>query len=128
MRNKIYSRVMLFWVILGIIFTPLGTYNIANAALRSSPTWYDSNAVGVTPDWHYRVPIVTPSNTVVNGTVSVDVDFAALLNSLGVSGTFDTNSPRVVRPNGTISTIQEFNQTIYNNVTDSSTTNSKNWC
>lgn len=122
MRNKIYSRVMLFWVILGIIFTPLGTYNIANAALRSSPTWYDSNTVGVTPDWHYRVPIVTPSNTVVNGTVSVDVDFAALLSSLGVSGTFDANSPRVVRPNGTISTIQEFNQTIYNNVTDSSTT------
>lgn len=112
---------MLFWVMLGIIFTPLGIYNTANATLRSSPVWYDSNTVGVTPDWHYRVPIVTPSTTVVNGTVSVDVDFSALLTALGVSGTFDANSPRIVRPNGTIVTIQEFNQTIYGNVTDSST-------
>ena len=27
----------------------------ASADLRSSPTWYDQNAVGSAPDWHYRV-------------------------------------------------------------------------
>ena len=35
-----------------------------------------------------------------------------------MSGTFD-NSPRVVRPNGTIVNIQEFNQTIYGGATNS---------
>lgn len=119
MKQGIYNKLILFWVMLGIIFSPLGIYNTAHATLRSSPTWYDVNTVGVTPDWHYRVPIVTPSTTTVNSTVSVDVDFNALLTTLGVSGTFDANSPRIIRPNGTIVTIQEFNQTIYGGVTDS---------
>lgn len=119
MKNKIYSQIIMFWVVLGIIFSPLGIYNNANATLRSSPTWYDLNAVGIAPDWHYRVPITTPSTNSVNSTVSVDVDFNALLTTLGVSGTFDVNSPRVVRPNGTIVNIQEFNQTIYGGSTNS---------
>ena len=33
----------------------------ALADLRSAPTWYDSNAVTTTPDWHYRVPINVPA-------------------------------------------------------------------
>lgn len=122
MKNQIYQKIILFWVMCAIVFSPLGTYNIAQASLRTSPNWYDINTVGVAPDWHYRVAIVTPSNTSVNSTVSVDVDFASLLNSLGVSGTFDANSPRVVRPNGSIANVQEFNQTIYAGVTDSSST------
>ena len=66
----------------------------ANADLRSSPTWYDQNAVGATPDWHYRVPVNVPAGTTVNSTIKVDVDFNALLATMGVSGTFDVNSPR----------------------------------
>lgn len=122
MKNKFYSNLVLFWIILGIVFPPLTINNQAYAALRISPTWYDVNTVGLAPDWHYRVPINTPSNTAINSTVSVDIDFNALLSALGVSGTIDVNSPRIVRPNGVISTIQEFNRTIYNNATNSITT------
>lgn len=121
MKNRIYQKIIAFYVMLGIILSPLGVYNIAHASLRTSPTWYDLSALG-SNDWHYRVPIVTSSSTVINSTVSVDVDFSSLLNSLGVSGTFDVNSPRVIRPNGTIVTVQEFNQTIYGGATDSSNT------
>lgn len=118
MKYKTYSKIMLFWLILSIVFSPFGVYNIAYANLRASPIWYDSNGVGTGSDWHYRVPIVTGSTTVINSTVSVDVDFNALLNTLGVSGTFDVNSPRVIKANGTIINTQEFNQTIYAGTTD----------
>jgi hypothetical protein len=32
---------------------------VARADL-ASPSWYDQNAVGSAPDWHYRVPINLP--------------------------------------------------------------------
>lgn len=102
---------------LGTILSPFGVYNIAHASLRSSPIWYDLTTLGAN-DWHYRVPIVISSSTVINSTVSVDVDFNSLLSVLGVSRTFDVNSPRVIRLNGTIVTVQEFNQMIYNGATD----------
>lgn len=121
MKNKIYQKIITFYIMLGIILSPFGVDNIAYASLRSSPIWYDLTTLG-SNDWHYRVPIVTSSNTVINSTVSVDVDFNSLLSALGVSGTFDVNSPRVIRPNGTIVTVQEFNQTIYNGTTDNSNT------
>lgn len=68
--------------------------------------------------WTYRVPINIPAAPV-NSTVKIDVDFAALLTTLGASGTFDANSPRVVRSNDTtLSTRQEFNDTILAGATD----------
>lgn len=73
--------------------------------------WYD-------PAWHYRVPITVPAGASVNSTVKVDVDFNALLAQLGVSGTFDVNSPRVVRPNDTLATVQEFTDSVYGGATD----------
>src|SRR5882757_1598356 len=83
-----------------------------------SPSWYDQNAVSTAPDWHYRVPISIPSGAPVNSTIKVDVDFAALLGQLGVSATFDSNSPRVVRSTGVLSTYQQFTDTVYANATD----------
>lgn len=85
---------------------------------RASPAWYDQNAIATAPDWHYRVPISVPAGTPVNSTIEVDVDFAALLAQLGVNGTFDANSPRVVRSTGALSTNQEFVDTRYLNATD----------
>jgi hypothetical protein len=73
--------------------------------------WFD-------PTWSYRVPIIIPAGTAVNSTIKVDVDFSALLATLGVSGTFDVNSPRIVRPNDTLSLTQEFTDTIYAGATD----------
>lgn len=90
----------------------------AQADLRTSPVWYDQNAVGVAPDWHYRVPINVPAGATVNSTIVVDVDFAALLAQMGVAGTFDVNSPRVVRSTGALATLQEFTDTVYANATD----------
>lgn len=74
--------------------------------------WYDNQ-------WTYRVPITIPAGAAVNSTVKVDVDFAALLTTLGASGTFDVNSPRLVRSNDTtLVTTQEFTDTVYNAATD----------
>jgi hypothetical protein len=90
-------------------------------ALRAdlrTPAWYDENAVGTAPDWHYRVPINVPAGATVNSTVKVDVDFAALLSQLGISGAFDANSPRVVRGTGALATTQEFTDTVYAGGTD----------
>ena len=89
-----------------------------NAAQRTAPTWYDQNTVGTSPDWHYRVPISIPASAAINSTISVDVDFASLLSTLSINGTFDVNSPRVVRANGSLSTTQEFNNNIYANTTN----------
>ncbi len=88
------------------------------ADLRSAPAWYDQNAVAVTPDWHYRVPVTVSSGNAVNSTVRVDVDFAALLAQMNVSGTFDANSVRIVRPTGALSTRQEYTDTVYSGATD----------
>ncbi|MEQ1635751.1 MAG: DUF6701 domain-containing protein [Methylococcales bacterium] len=73
--------------------------------------WFDTT-------WHYRVPIAIPAGSTVNSTVKVDVDFAALLGSLGVAGTFDVNSPRVVRANNSLSAIQQYTDTVYAGATD----------
>ena len=80
--------------------------------------WYDSNATGTAPDWAYRVPIDLPANTQIHQTIKLDVDFNALIASLGASGTFDVNSPRVVRPNEALVSQQEFTDIIYSGVID----------
>ena len=56
--------------------------------------------------------------TISNQTIKLDVDFNALIASLGASGTFDVNSPRVVRPNDALVSQQEFTDIIYSGVID----------
>lgn len=90
----------------------------AQADLRSNPVWYDVNAVGTAPDWHYRVAITIPSGAAINSTIKVDVNFATLATQLGITGTLDPNSIRVVRPDGTIAATQEYNDSIFGGVTD----------
>lgn len=92
----------------------------ASADLRTPtpPGWYDPDGVAAGQDWHYRVPISLPATSTVNSTAKANINFTTLMTQLGISGTFDINSIRVVRPNGTLSTIQEFNDTIFNNATD----------
>lgn len=63
--------------------------------------------------WKYSVPLNIPTGSSINSTVKVDVNFATLLSALGVSGTFYVNSVRVVKPDGSLVTIQEFNDNIY---------------
>lgn len=90
----------------------------AHALLRTAPVWYDTNGANVAPDWHYRVPITVPASTSVNSTVKVDVNFATLATALGITGTFDINSPRVVRSNNTLATIQEYTPGIFGGATN----------
>lgn len=101
--------------IIGVLLAPVAP---ARADLRTAPVWYDQNAVATTPDWHYRVPVTVAAGNVVNSTVKVDVDFAALLLAMNVSGTFDVNSPRVVRSTGALATTQEYTDRIYAAATD----------
>jgi hypothetical protein len=68
--------------------------------------------------WKYSVPVNIATGSSINSTVKLDVNFATLLTSLGVVGTLDVNSIRVVRPNGTLATIQEFNDNIFADVND----------
>lgn len=63
--------------------------------------------------WKYSVPLTIQSGSAINSTVKVDVNFNNLLANLGVAGTFDSLSVRVVRPNGTLVSIQEFNDNIF---------------
>jgi uncharacterized repeat protein (TIGR01451 family) len=85
---------------------------------NSAFAWYDSNAAGTAPDWSYRVPITIPAATAVNSTITFDVNFNALLSTLGDAGTFDINSPRIVRPDESLAGIQEFTDRIFNGVID----------
>ena len=110
--GDILTRIALIFALL------LGSMAPAYADLRSSPVWYDQNAVTTAPDWHYRIPITVPAGATVNSTVKVDVDFAAALAQMGVTGTFDVNSPRVVRSTGALSASQEFTDRVFAGVTD----------
>jgi hypothetical protein len=96
----------------------LGVFVATSHADLRTPQWWDQNAVATAPDWHYRVPISIPAGAAVNSTIRVNVDFAALLTQLGVAGTFDANSPRVVRGTGALVTIQEFTDSVYSSATD----------
>jgi uncharacterized repeat protein (TIGR01451 family) len=100
-----------------VLLAALAVPGLLQADVRSVPTWFDTNAVGTAPDWHYRVPITIPAASV-NSTIKLDVDFASVLGQLGVSGTFDAGSPRVVRSTGVLSTDQEFTDVVYAGATD----------
>jgi uncharacterized repeat protein (TIGR01451 family) len=110
--GAIFTRLVL------ILALMLGSFAPATADLRSTPIWYDQNAVTTTPDWHYRVPITVPAGTYPNATIKVDLDFTALLAQMGVTGSFDPNSPRVVRSAGALAATQEFTDRIYAGATD----------
>jgi uncharacterized repeat protein (TIGR01451 family) len=112
------STIRQIWRAIGVVvLLSIIAYQPAFADLRT-PAWYDQNTVSTTPDWHYRVPIAIPAGTSINSTVRFDIDFAALLAQMGVSGTFDVNSPRVVRSTGALATIQEFTDSLFSGATD----------
>ena len=104
------NRLMKAVLIVAMIWGPVSP---ALADLRAAPGWYDQNAVSLAPDWHYRVPVNIPAGATIHSTIRVDVDFAALLAQLGVSGNFDANSPRIVRATGALATRQEFTDTVF---------------
>src|SRR4051812_32593035 len=79
----------------------------ARAALQASPAWWGASATA-SSTWHYRVPLTLSGAPVANQTAVFNVDFAALLTGLGVSGTLDANSPRVVDTGNTLVPTQEF--------------------
>ncbi len=84
----------------------------------AAPAWWDQNAPATSPDWHYRVPISVPAGAAANSTIRVDVDFNVLLSQMGVSGTFDPASPRVVRPGGNLASTQQFTDRVYSGASD----------
>ncbi|MFH1958067.1 MAG: hypothetical protein ABIJ15_06285, partial [bacterium] len=84
--------------IIGIILTAVMVTAVpANAAL-ADPEWWDPDAVGAGDDWHYRLTITVSAGLYdrYDCPVIYELDFNDLLNRLGVTGTFDVNSPRVV--------------------------------
>jgi uncharacterized repeat protein (TIGR01451 family) len=89
----------------------------ASAGLQSAPVWYNASAAASSA-WHYRVPLTVAGSPATGATAVFNVDFAALLAQLGVSGTFDANSPRVVQANGALVPTQEFTDAIYSGATD----------
>ena len=113
--SRIVASLSAALVLAALLFAPTASLR---ADLRSAPMWYDQNAVNLAPDWHYRVPITVPAGTPVNATIRADVDFASLLTTMGISGTFDVNSPRVVRSTGALATTQEYTDRVFGGATD----------
>jgi len=95
----------------------LSSSGFAEADL-ATPAWYDPDGVGAGQDWHFRVPVAIPNFAAVDGIIRVDVDFNALLSQIGASGTFDTDSPRVVRTNGVLCATQQYTDTVYSGASD----------
>lgn len=90
----------------------LAASGAARADLRASPGWLD-------PAWHYRVPVSLPGASAAGSMAAVDVDFAALLAQLSISGTFDPSSWRLTRSDGTTPVqIQEWTDRVYAGATD----------
>lgn len=114
--RRIMDKIFSLLIIGALLLVPVTP---ATADLRASPGWWDSGSVGSGEDWHYRVPVTIAAGAHVNATVKVDVDFATLLGQMGVSGSFDANSVRVVRSTGALATEQEFTDSIYAGATDS---------
>ncbi len=113
-----WVRQSLYWgLALAIIVLPAMVV-LADLRTPNPPGWYDPDGVAVGEDWHYRVPVTLPASSSVNSTAKVNVNFTTLMAQLGISGTFDANSVRVVRPNGSLATIQEFTDRIFNDATD----------
>lgn len=79
---------------------------------QRAPGWFDAS-------WHYRIAIDLPAAVQPGSTVVLDADFIAALGQLGVAGSFDANSARVVRADGTsLVATQEFNDNIVAGATD----------
>ena len=115
---KLRSSLWLF-----VMFCLMAAHSPARADLRSNPIWYDQNAVGTAPDWHFRAAINVPAGASINSTIRVDVDFAAIAGPLAAQGTLDLNSFRIVRPNSTLAARQEFSDTIFASATDATNNN-----
>lgn len=115
--NRIYPTDPRWFLGLIVVLITMATLP-CRADLRSGPVWFDVNGVGNAPDWHYRAPIDIPSGTAANSTIRIDVDFDALLSALGISGTFDANSPRIVKGTGSLVAVQQFTDTVYEGGTD----------
>lgn len=90
----------------------------ALAALASNPPWYDFSLIAADQNWHYRVPVTLPAGSAVNHVAVVNLDFNDLLSRMGVSGTLDPNSVRVIRPNGAYVSNQGFTPSVYADATN----------
>jgi hypothetical protein len=91
----------------------------ATASFRSGPTWWDPGTVGSAPDWHYRISVSIPTGTAIGTKIKLDFDTATQLAKLGVSGTLDVNSIRVVRSTAVQAAQQSFDDATYGGTTDS---------
>lgn len=96
---------------ISVVRTLAGALCLLAWSAAAHGAWFDSS-------WHFRVPITIASTVAINSTVRADVDFAALIASAGGTGTFDVNSPRVVRPNDALAARQEFTDAVFGGATD----------
>lgn len=97
------------WIfLLCAVLAGLAPFRQSDAALAANPTWYSAS-------WHYRVPVVIPANAGPGNWIVVPVNFNTLLSQMGITGTLDNNSIRVVRSDGrTLVSNQEFDPQLYN--------------
>lgn len=115
-RGKAARPLLLFAIVAA--FAAFALPGFDTRAGLAAPAWWDPDGVSAGEDWHYRVPVMLPAASSVNSTALVNVDFSALLTQLGVSGGFDVNSVRVVRPGGALAGVQEFTDSVYSGATD----------
>lgn len=116
MRTSSFLRcVLLASAFVAVVVT--GALQPARAEQRASPAWWGATSTA-SSTWHYRVPLTLSAAPPVNATAVFNVDFAGLLAQMGVNGTLDVQSPRVVDAAGTQVPTQEFTDAVYNGDTD----------
>lgn len=75
---------------------------------RQEPAWWDPDGVAVGDDWHYRMRITVSADEAITRpyVVQTSIDIPAMLTTLGVTGTHDPASLRVVGPVGASAVVQ----------------------
>lgn len=116
MKNKVLNNYIKFFALIFTFTAMLVSFPKEAYSNLATPTWWQ-NAAPVS-QWHYRVPVNIPAGTAVNSTIKIDVNFTTLLTSMNITSAFDSTSPRVLRPNGALSTIQEYNDNIFAGAND----------
>ncbi|MEO9634750.1 MAG: hypothetical protein ABJF89_13050 [Parasphingorhabdus sp.] len=113
-----WEKTVFYWGIALAVIGLSAVTALADLRTPAPPGWYDPDGVSTGQDWHYRVPVTLPATSTVNSTAKIDVNFSTLMTQLGISGTFDVNSVRVVRPNGALATTQEYTDRVFGDSTD----------
>lgn len=111
-KNAVLKKI---WF-LGLLISLLVPFSVRSDL--ASPAWVDPDGVSNGDDWHYRVPVTILFSSGVGSVSRIAVDVDTLTSNLGVTGTADMDSLRLIRPNGSELSSYEFVDGFFNAAPD----------